>query len=119
MQIKIGDPIPLSLKLFDNSPDQKVTADIYSNKGDKLKSVGLFHLESGLYINTDTPMPNVESVIVVYSVRDSDKYADASDIFYSKPLEVDEPKFIHGTVERKENRSEFITGVVDEITNNK
>jgi hypothetical protein len=119
MIVTVGDYIPLNLKLFDDSPSEKVTADIFTNKGDRYKSVSLFHVETGLYINTDTPMPNVESVIVVYKVLDTDKYADASDIFYSKPAPVDEPKFIYGVVESKENRSEYITGVVHEITNKK
>lgn len=119
MQIMIGEPIPLNLKLYDDSPIEKVTAHIFTNLGDKYKSVALFHLESGLYVNTDTPMPNVESVIVVYKVQDSEKYADASETFFSKPRPVDEPKFIYGVVESREKRSEYITGVINEITNHK
>ena len=118
MVIEVGQKMPLSLKLFDNSPIEKVTAHIFTNFGDKLEQVGLHHIESGLYINSDVPMPDVDSVIVVYQVADTEKYADATDTFYSKPKPVDE-KFIYGIVESRSKNTDFIIGVVNEITNKK
>lgn len=118
MQVMVGDPIPLNLKLYDNSPIETISAHLFSNLGDKLAQVKLYHLESGLYVNTDTPMPDVKSLIVIYKVESSDKYEDSSEVFFSIPRPKDEPKFIHGFVESREKINDFISGVIYEIANN-
>lgn len=113
----VGEKIPLALNLHDNRPDLKVQAEIFSMFGDRLATVYLYHAQSGLYINTDLPMPNVPYIIVKYDVLDSEDYESVAERFDSSQREPDPEKFVSGQVDTVVKSKEFITGVVDEITN--
>lgn len=112
--IKVGDNIPLSLNLFDKAADKNVRVDIYSSNGEKLKQVYLYHIESGLYVNTDVPMPDVRYIIAFYEVENSEDYETVSERFYSSPLPLEPKKWITGIVDEvSESETEWITGVVE------
>jgi hypothetical protein len=116
--VKIGEKIPLALKLHDNRPGMTVRADIFSMYGDRLSSVYLYHAQSGLYINTDLPMPDVPYALVTYTVEDSEDYESVCERIDSRQRDSEPEKYISGQVTSESTSSEFITGVIDETTNN-
>lgn len=113
----MGEKIPLALKLYDNRPDMKVRADIFNMFGELLNSIRLHHTQSGLYINTDLPMPDLEYILVTYTVEDSEDYESICERFDGVKKQEND-KWIYGQVDEMVKSSEFITGViVDETTN--
>lgn len=116
-RITVGDPIPLALKLYDNSPDKKVKAKLYSRYGDLIGSTYLYHVEDGLYMSTEIKMPDVQSISVVYSVENSEDYSDTAEQFFSAPKVQEEENWVTGIVKSVENKSEYRTGIVYEVKN--
>jgi len=117
--VTIGEKMPLALKLHDNRVDLTVRADVFNMFGEKLSQVYLYHAQSGLYINTDLPMPDVDYAIVTYTVEDSDEYESVCERFDSRQRDTEPEKFINGTVEFHSKSSDFIQGVINEVTHNK
>lgn len=116
--VTVGEKMPLALKLYDGNQFQKVRADVFSMFGDKLASVFLYHAQNGLYINTDLPMPDVQFVLATYTVEDSENYESVCERIDSRKRDPEPEKFISGQVTAQSESSEFITGVIDETTNN-
>lgn len=114
----VGEKMPLALKLFDSNPNQKVRADVFSMFGDLLARVYLYHAQSGLYINTDLPMPDVPHVLVTYTVEESEDYESVCERIDSCQPDKLPDQFIAGQVESIVKSTEFITGVIHETTNN-
>jgi len=115
----VGEKINLGLRLFDSSPDKKVRADLYSVHGEKVGSVYLYHVENGIYMNSDLSMPDHKSILVSYTVENSQDYSDIVDRIEGIPAKVEAAKFILGQVKQREFSTEFVKGVVSEITSNK
>ena len=113
--VVIGQSIPMALKLYDNAADKKVKATVYSQFGDSLFSAYLYHVQDGLYMNTEILMPDIQSIVVTYSVENSDQYVDTAEQFFSAPKVQDDEKYLTGLVKSVENRSEIKTGTVYEI----
>jgi len=113
--VVVGEKIPLALKLYDNVVNMKVKADIFSMFGDRLATVFLYHVESGLYVNTDLPMPDHKYVMAAYTVEDSVDYESVCERFDSSERMPEEESFVAGQVESSSKSKEFITGVVDEV----
>lgn len=109
-----GERIPLSLKLYDSAPDKKVRADIYNASGVKIQSVYLYHIENGVYMNTEIEAPNIKNIVIDYQVEDSEDYSGASERFFILPPKVEEEKIIIGQVQEKITTSDFIKGVIIE-----
>lgn len=115
--VVVGEQIPMALKLYNNAPDKKVKASVYSQFGEKLSSTFLYHVEDGLYMNTEIPMPNLPSIIVTYNVENSEDYVETAEQFFSAPKVQEEEKYLTGIVKSVENRTDVKTGIVYEIKN--
>ena len=113
----IGEKMPLALKLYDSRPDKTIRADVFSMFGDKLATVNLYHAQSGLYLNTDLPMPDVPYVLVTYTVEDSEDYESVCERFDSCERPTEPETFVSGQVESSSKNTEFISGVIDETKN--
>lgn len=104
-----GDPLPLSMKLYDSNPNMHVRAIIRDSLGVPLPAspVTLSHTGEGRYESSAILMPpNTDKIVVNYQVFDdagftipSSRYTDGSDVF---PYEVP---------------SSFIISKLDEILN--
>lgn len=116
-RVTVGESIPLALKLYDNSPDKKVKAKVYSPYGDLMGSTYLYHVEDGLYMSSDIKMPDHESVLVVYSIDGSEDYSDSAEHFFSRPKVQNDDAFITGVVKNITIEAEYKTGIVYEIKN--
>lgn len=80
--------------------------------GDQLSSVYLHHIKSGLYINTDVPMPDLSYILVSYTVEDSEEFQSGLERFDSTPKS-DEDDWIIGNVDEITSiDNDWITGVV-------
>lgn len=108
-----GERIPLSLKLYDSATDKKVRADIYDASGVKLQSVYLYHIDNGVYMNTEVEAPNSKNILIDYQVEDSEDYSGVCERLYIQP-KVEEEKIIIGQVQEKITTSDFIKGVIIE-----
>jgi hypothetical protein len=92
-----------------------VRADIYNFYGDKLNSVYLYHVENGIYMNSEIKAPSLDGVAVVYEIENSDLYSPVTERFFIDKTEVEEPKYILGLVKEKILQSEYTKGAVIEI----
>jgi hypothetical protein len=111
-----GQKMPLCLKLWDSAPDKKVRADVYNQNGECIKSVYLYHLEKGIYMNRDISAPDIEHCMVSYEVENSEDYSPVTERFFIDKAKVEEPKFILGVVKEKINTAEYIKGVIYETS---
>lgn len=111
--VVVGSKVPLSLQLYDNKSGLKVTADILDMFGVKLTQMHLHSTESGLYINTDYPMPELPYILVSYAVDNSNEYESCFERFYSVAAEPEEETWIVGSVDNVSKDNEWITGVVE------
>lgn len=114
-EVTVGEKMPLALKLYDSRVNMTVRADVFSMFGDRLATVNLYHAESGLYLNTDLPMPDVKYVLVTYTVEDSEDYESVCERFDSSERMPEEESFVAGQVDSVSKSAEFITGVIDEV----
>lgn len=115
-EVLVGSKIPLSVQAHDENPSLKIEAILFSINGEQLDSTFLYHAKNGLYLNTELEMPN-KIVIATYSVKNSEEYMTGAEKF--SPLQPDKSpeKYISGFVTEKMTDTEFIVGVISEVTN--
>lgn len=121
MFVKPGDPIPLSLQLYDGHTGKHCIAFLYDSNDIELGAspVNLAHLENGLYLNDSVAMPyNINHVKAVYRVFDdightmvSEYHSDAIDVFEIGDLTATgiAPTEVDGIVDG----SEMVTGEIE------
>lgn len=115
-EVLVGSKIPLSVQAHDENPALKIEAILYSINGEQLDSTFLYHAKNGLYLNTDLEMPD-KIVIATYSVKNSEDYMTGAEKFFPQQPEKSPEKYISGFVTEKMTDTEFIAGVVSEVTN--
>lgn len=111
-EILVGDKVPLFLQLVDREPGHKVECVVVNDLGKELDRMSMIDSGNGLYLGPDYKMPDVPYIIALYSVQDSDKYEDASDLFTSRPKAVQKEKHIEGQVTKRQKSNEMIMGMV-------
>lgn len=114
-EVLVGERVPLSVQAFDENPGLKIMARIHSMDGELLENTYLYHAMNGLYLNTEIIMPD-KIIIATYAVENSGDYMTGAEKFSPIKPEKSPEKFIYGFVTEKITDTEFITGVISEIT---
>lgn len=121
--LRTGDSVPLMLQLFDGSETQKVKAAVIDPSGAVIFEGPLVHVFGGMYQTLVFQMPEVDFIVGLYQVEDSDEYTRSSDTFYRSTqaeitraaLDENDNKYdnyIHGVV-TDEGSDGFMEGVID------
>lgn len=78
--IKVGQPIPISLQLFDGATDKFVRAVVRNSSGSAISGspFALTHVAGGQYSNLSVLMPDTKFVTVQYKVYTDSGFTTAS-----------------------------------------
>lgn len=87
MNLKINDPIPATLQLFDNDETMHVRAIVRAADKTVLGTVTLSHIADGLYANTDLVTPATSFVSIQYEVFEDAGFTVPSEL-HSTALDV-------------------------------
>lgn len=92
---KVGESLPIGLKLYDSNSAAFVQASVYDDAGSLLSTLSLVHVAQGFYLTPSSfPMPDKPFISVVYVVytdagfttKDS-RYVEAAECFIREPID--------------------------------
>jgi hypothetical protein len=115
IEVVVGQPIPLTLQVYDGNSSLKVVANLYNEKGDRLFTQNLSSNTDGLYTDFSHEMPDTNFVVAQYITDKTDEYEIAQDIFKSIPRPIAKESYIIGEVFDKDTWDDSIIGEVQSV----
>lgn len=98
MNIKVGESVPLILKVFDGNEKLDVKAILKNEFGEKLGEVNLLSTGNGRYSTMLYKMPDVRFLTAEYITDRPDDYEECMDTFKAIPKPQPEEKYLVGEV---------------------